>query len=213
MVRCTPRLTNAVAAGVLDAGDDGVDLLGGGAGAHDDDHGRADASAAIRSRARAGVRASDPSRREQDGRVTTPFERLGAKKRAEGLPADRLPPGQYVARGWPVPHYGPVPDVSRELGPAGLGRPRTGRAPAGPGGPRRAASYRVVADLHCVTKYSVLDLAWAGVPAAALLDLVPPAPDVTHVMVWAEYGYSANLTLADLTRRRRCSRRTATARR
>jgi DMSO/TMAO reductase YedYZ molybdopterin-dependent catalytic subunit len=30
-----------------------------------------------------------------------------------------------------------------------------------------------------------------------VLELAPPLPDVTHVMVWAEYGYSANLTLAD----------------
>ena len=30
-----------------------------------------------------------------------------------------------------------------------------------------------------------------GVPTRALLDLVPPAPEVTHVMAWAEYGYSA----------------------
>ena len=28
----------------------------------------------------------------------------------------------------------------------------------------------------------------------------PPAPDATHVTVWAEYGYSANLRLEDLLR-------------
>jgi len=32
-------------------------------------------------------------------------------------------------------------------------------------------------------------------PATAVLDLVPPAPEVTHVMAWAEYGYAANLRL------------------
>ena len=30
-----------------------------------------------------------------------------------------------------------------------------------------------------------------------LLERVPPAPSVTHVMVWAEYGYGANLRLED----------------
>ena len=55
----------------------------------------------------------------------------------------------------------------------------------------------VVADFHCVTKFSVLDNAWTGVPTSALLEAVPPAPDVGHVMVWAEYGYSANLRLED----------------
>ncbi len=30
------------------------------------------------------------------------------------------------------------------------------------------------------------------------MELAPPAPDVTHVTVWAEYGYSANLRIGDL---------------
>jgi DMSO/TMAO reductase YedYZ molybdopterin-dependent catalytic subunit len=56
----------------------------------------------------------------------------------------------------------------------------------------------LVADLHCVTKFSILGIAWGGVPTSILLELVPPAPDATHVLLWAEYGYSANLPLADL---------------
>ncbi|GAA3736515.1 sulfite oxidase-like oxidoreductase [Salinactinospora qingdaonensis] len=55
----------------------------------------------------------------------------------------------------------------------------------------------VVADLHCVTKFTLPDNRWSGVPAASLVELAPPAPSVTHVMVWAEYGYSANLRIDD----------------
>ena len=33
---------------------------------------------------------------------------------------------------------------------------------------------------------------------AELLAEAPPAADVTHVMVWAEHGYCANLRLTDL---------------
>ncbi|CAM5545389.1 hypothetical protein SFIMM107S_03669 [Streptomyces griseus] len=33
--------------------------------------------------------------------------------------------------------------------------------------------------------------------AAGSSRLAPPAPDTTHVMVWAEYGFSSNLRLAD----------------
>jgi DMSO/TMAO reductase YedYZ molybdopterin-dependent catalytic subunit len=36
-----------------------------------------------------------------------------------------------------------------------------------------------------------------GVLASTLLEVVPPADDVTHVMAWAEYGYSANLLIED----------------
>jgi DMSO/TMAO reductase YedYZ molybdopterin-dependent catalytic subunit len=55
----------------------------------------------------------------------------------------------------------------------------------------------VTADLHCVTRFSMLGSRWGGVSARTVLDLVPPAAEATHVMVWAEYGYSANLRLAD----------------
>ena len=68
---------------------------------------------------------------------------------------------------------------------------------AGTGRASAAAAHRGHADFHCVTKFSVLDNTWTGVPTSVLLEQVPPAPAVTHVMVWAEYGYSANLRLAD----------------
>ena len=50
-------------------------------------------------------------------------------------------------------------------------------------------------DLHCVTKWTVGGIEWGGVAAAQLLAVAPPAPAATHVMVHAEYGYSANLPL------------------
>jgi len=133
--------------------------------------------------------------------VTTPFSRLGAKKRAAGVHADRLPPGQYIPRGWPVLHYGPVPKFNPEtwdfkvFGGTATGAERCWTWPEFGHLPRT----EVTADFHCVTKFSVLDSAWRGVSTSTLLAMVPPATDVTHVMVWAEYGYSANLTLADFS--------------
>jgi len=112
----------------------------------------------------------------------------------------RLPPGQTLSRSWPVLHYGPVPRFRPEtwdlrvFGATAAGAPTTWRYADLCALPRT----EVVADLHCVTKFSILGMAWGGIPASTLLELVPPAPDTTHVLVWAEYGYSANLPLADL---------------
>ncbi len=127
-----------------------------------------------------------------------PFSRLGAKKRAEGLAADRLPPGQYIPRGWPVLHYGPVPKFDesswdfRVFGATDGGERRWDWAGFG-----ELPRTEIRADFHCVTKFSLLDSDWTGVSVRTLLELAPPAPDATHVMVWAEYGYSANLRLED----------------
>jgi DMSO/TMAO reductase YedYZ molybdopterin-dependent catalytic subunit len=133
--------------------------------------------------------------------VTSPLDRLGAKKRAARR-EDRLPPGQYLPRGWPVLHYGPVPAWKPDSWDFRVFGVTTGEDarwtwPEFGELPRT----EVRADFHCVTKFSVLDNTWTGVSTRTLLELVPPAGDVTHVMVWAEYGYSANMTLEDFSSR------------
>jgi DMSO/TMAO reductase YedYZ molybdopterin-dependent catalytic subunit len=113
----------------------------------------------------------------------------------------RLPPGQYVPRGRPVIHYGRVPLFKPEswdfrvFGATASGEehcltwtdfellPRT----------------TTVADFHCVTKFSLMANEWRGVTPATIMELAPPDPGVRHVMIWAEYGYSANLRMSDFT--------------
>ncbi|MEO3871511.1 molybdopterin-dependent oxidoreductase [Nonomuraea sp. B12E4] len=113
----------------------------------------------------------------------------------------RLPPGQYVPRGRPVIHYGRVPRFNPESwdlrvsGATASGEehcftwseferlPRTTR----------------IADFHCVTKFSLMANEWRGVAPATIMEAAPPDPRVRHVMIWAEYGYGANLRMSDLT--------------
>src|SRR5262249_2167471 len=95
----------------------------------------------------------------------------------------RLPPGQLPSRSWPVLHSGPVPRFRadtwdlRVFGATAAGEPTTWRHDD----VRTLPRTEVVADLHCVTKFSILGILWGGVPTTALLELVPPAPDATHV--------------------------------
>jgi len=109
----------------------------------------------------------------------------------------RLPPGQYVQASMPVLHYGPVPACHRHTwdlrvyGATEAGRERRWTWD----GFRSLPRSEIIADFHCVTKFSVLGLTWRGVPAAEILRAVPPAPAATHVMVWADFGYGANLPL------------------
>jgi DMSO/TMAO reductase YedYZ molybdopterin-dependent catalytic subunit len=111
----------------------------------------------------------------------------------------RLPPGQYIPVRWPVLHYGRVPVFYQDswdlrvFGATESGHERRWDWAAFGALPRS----RVIADFHCVTKFSIQGIAWEGVPAAALLQAVPPAAAVTHVMVWADFGYSANVRIAD----------------
>jgi len=114
-------------------------------------------------------------------------------------PTGPLPPGQYIPVGWPVLHYGRVPVFQPEswdlrvLGATDSGHEQRWGWPQFGALPR----CRVTADFHCVTKFSIPGIAWEGVPAAAVLQAVPPAAAVTHVMIWADFGYSANVRIAD----------------
>ncbi len=120
--------------------------------------------------------------------------RLEERARQEG----RLPPGQVLTEKFPVLHYGPVPhypDLSKwDLRVFGLVKeekrltweefnrlPRT----------------RVVADIHCVTRWSKLDTVWEGVRFRDFLEAVPVEvlPEARYVLVHAEYGFTANLPL------------------
>lgn len=112
---------------------------------------------------------------------------------------EHLPPGQYVPRSWPVLHYGPVPKFRPERwdlrvhGAIASGREHRWTWPEFDA----MARDQVTADFHCVTKFTIRGVRWEGVLASTLAELIPPAGDATHVMVWAEYGYSANLRMSD----------------
>jgi DMSO/TMAO reductase YedYZ molybdopterin-dependent catalytic subunit len=125
---------------------------------------------------------------------------MGQSEREELQPPDpRLPPGQRLQRGWPVLHYGPVPRFKpltwdfQVFGATASAEKHSWDFDGFHALPR----VTVRGDFHCVTRFSMLDNEWSGVAAATVLEQVPPADHVTHVMVWAEYGYSANLSLAE----------------
>jgi DMSO/TMAO reductase YedYZ molybdopterin-dependent catalytic subunit len=119
----------------------------------------------------------------------------------DARPTDRcLPPGQREQAQWPVLHYGPVPrfkpgrwDLQVYGATADGGKHSWDYAEF-----HRLPRDEVVADMHCVTKFSLLGNRWSGVLASTVLGLAPPAPEATHALVSAEYGYSANLRIADL---------------
>jgi DMSO/TMAO reductase YedYZ molybdopterin-dependent catalytic subunit len=110
-----------------------------------------------------------------------------------------LPPGQYIPRTLPVLHYGPVPAFNPQTWDLRiLGSTESGAETRLHWDDVAALPVsQVTADFHCVTKFTVPALRWAGVLAAEILHRYPPAAAVTHVMIWAEFGYSANIRIGD----------------
>lgn len=112
----------------------------------------------------------------------------------------RLPPGQSLTLKWPVLHEGSVPQFDPEhwdLRVFGLVRnalklswEEFNRLPR----------ITTASDFHCVTRWSRFDNHWEGVAFREVIKMAEPQPEAKFVLVHAEQGYTANVSLVDLDR-------------
>jgi DMSO/TMAO reductase YedYZ molybdopterin-dependent catalytic subunit len=130
--------------------------------------------------------------------MTPSRARAERKARQAGYDPGRLPPGQYLTDKWPVLHVGAVPRIDLatwELVVEGeVERPLRLRWQDLLALP--ATEARV--DIHCVTRWSRLDVRFRGVHWRELAALARPSPSARFVLARAEQGYTANLPLAAL---------------
>ena len=110
---------------------------------------------------------------------------------------DRLPPGQYRERGFPVLSAGPTPHTPLDAWDFSV----TGAVDR----ERRLTWDELRAlpaetpqvDIHCVTTWSKLDTHWTGVSVDTLLDGVQLRGG--YVTAICDGGYTTNLPLEDVT--------------
>lgn len=108
----------------------------------------------------------------------------------------RLPPGQHLARGFPVLTYGPTPRIDKaraELRISGLAEPRTFGWKDLMALPQTSGRR----DFHCVTHWSKLDVGWTGIRTLDLMAELDVAGEASHVMLRCYGGYATNLSLED----------------
>lgn len=113
--------------------------------------------------------------------------------------ADRVPPGQHLAKGFPVLTYGPTPEVSQanwQLTLSGLVSETVLNWEALMALPQ----HEFTADFHCVTTWSKLDVTWRGVRVTDLLATVNLSPQAVHVMAHCYGGYTTNVAMEDFAR-------------
>jgi DMSO/TMAO reductase YedYZ molybdopterin-dependent catalytic subunit len=113
------------------------------------------------------------------------------------LRAHRLPPRQGVPRYWPVLHAGAVPRVSLDDWTFRASGLVEAEAVWSWEQFRALPSAAVLADMHCVTHWSVLDNLWEGVTVREVMRRVRLRPEAGFMLVHAEGGYTTNLPLGD----------------
>ena len=114
--------------------------------------------------------------------------------------ANRLPPGQYETRDFPVLSAGPTPDVPLATWSLRLTDPEGRSVRWSWDDVQAMPRERVTRDIHCVTKWSRFDTLWEGVAVDTLIARgaeqgVRAAP---YVLATSYGGYTTNLPLADL---------------
>ena len=111
--------------------------------------------------------------------------------------ADRVPPGQYLERGFPVLSAGPTPRTQLDEWTFSL----TGEVDKLKNWTweefQKLPSETITRDIHCVTGWSKLDTVWQGVSVDTLLDGVDTAAE--YVMAFSDGGYTTNLPLEEVT--------------
>jgi DMSO/TMAO reductase YedYZ molybdopterin-dependent catalytic subunit len=121
----------------------------------------------------------------------------GKRSRSE---TQRLPPGQYLADGFPVLSAGPTPHTP--LGDWTFAVEDEDGTPVASWGWEEflaLGSTEVTVDIHCVTHWSKLGTQWRGVTVDRVLEAAgldePPAP---YVMAFCDGGYTTNLAVENL---------------
>ena len=110
--------------------------------------------------------------------------------------ANRLPPGQYLTRDFPVLSAGPTPRTPLTAWTFSI----TGEVAE----PKqwtwdeflKLPRETITRDIHCVTKWSKFDTVWEGVSVETLLKGINTTAG--YLMAFSDGGYTTNLPLADV---------------
>jgi DMSO/TMAO reductase YedYZ molybdopterin-dependent catalytic subunit len=130
--------------------------------------------------------------------MSSPISRgFRGRRRVPPDEAQRLPPGQYLTKDFPVLSAGPTPHTP--LGEWTFSITQSGESKQSWTWQefRELPAEDVTADIHCVTRWSKFDTEWQGVSVDTLLARVEH--DARYVLAFCDGGYTTNLPIEDVT--------------
>ncbi len=108
---------------------------------------------------------------------------------------DRVPPGQFLSKKFPVLTYGSTPQVDLATWKIRIFGLVEREIVLDWTQFTNLDWVTVTADFHCVTQWSSLDNTWEGVPVANLVKLAGAKPEAKFLMAHCYGGYTTNLPL------------------
>ncbi len=110
-------------------------------------------------------------------------------------PSNRVPPGQFLSKNFPVLTYGTAPKILIEEWKLRVSGLVSRDIELDWSEFSKLPQESIVADFHCVTQWSTLDQTWEGAPFARVVSIAQPLPEARFVMAHCYGGYSTNLPL------------------
>lgn len=118
---------------------------------------------------------------------------------ARGQKDDRVPPGQSVVKDWPVLTYGPTPQISTDVWELEIAGAVVAPVKLNWEAFQELPHTVLRTDIHCVTRWSRLDMPWEGVSIDELIRAAGGLTDKAKFLVAESYGgYTTNLPIADV---------------
>ncbi len=111
---------------------------------------------------------------------------------------EKLPPGQRPTEKFPVPTYGETLKIDLKDWRFEVWGLVENKIILNYEEFMRLPKITVNADLHCVTRFSVLDNLWEGVSFQEIAKLVRPKPEAKFVLIHCYGDYTTNLPLSAL---------------
>ncbi|NER47491.1 MAG: sulfite oxidase-like oxidoreductase [Symploca sp. SIO1A3] len=126
---------------------------------------------------------------------------MGGKffRKPEPEESNRVPPGQHLAKGFPVLTYGDTPQITTdnwEFNVWGLVKEKTFSWSDFMAMPQ----HDFTKDFHCVTRWSKLDVQWTGIKVTDLMKQLELDSKASHIMIHCYGGYTTNLPLGEFVK-------------
>ena len=120
---------------------------------------------------------------------------LGRGPRVSDEQKKRIPPGQYFTEKWPVLHYGSVPRVDLKTWDFKVWGEVDNPFEFDWAEFKTLLRKPIHTDIHCVTRWSRLDMDFEGVAIQTILERAKLRPTARFVVIHAEQGYTTNLPI------------------
>ena len=117
------------------------------------------------------------------------------KKAPDQGRGEKVPPGQFVSKKFPVLTYGATPKIDLATWKFRIFGLVEGEVELNWEQFKALPVNTVDADFHCVTQWSALDNTWEGVMFDDLAKLVKIRPEAKYIMAHCYGGYTTNLPL------------------